>query len=152
MLHGVSERRGGSRDGILAELKEISAGEKRLLDALFVGGVAAESIKARIEEAHARRAVLEGELSRLAEPVDLKGGADKLRQYAADLWSLVDRHVVQGRQLLRAVLAGKRLVCAPFEDAGGRGYHFEGEGLLTFNNGKNTVEFPVASVVSAMVS
>jgi hypothetical protein len=38
-------------------LKEISAGEKRLLDALFVGGVTAESIKARIEDAHARRTV-----------------------------------------------------------------------------------------------
>jgi hypothetical protein len=84
--------------------------------------------------------------------MDLQGSADKLRQYAADLPSLVDKHVVQARQLLRAVLAGKRLVCAPFENAGGRGYHFEGDGLLTFNTGKNTVEFPVASVVSAMVS
>jgi hypothetical protein len=82
------------RTAILEELKVISAGEKRLLDALFVGGVTAESIKARIEEAHARRAVLEGELSRLAEPMDLQGSTDKL-------------------------LAGRRLVCVPFEDAGG---------------------------------
>lgn len=84
--------------------------------------------------------------------MDLKAGADKLRQYAADLRGLVDKHVVQTRQLLRAVLAGKRLVCVPYEDEGGRGYRFDGEGLLTFNTGKNTVEFPVASVVSAMVS
>jgi hypothetical protein len=94
-------------------LKVISAGEKRLLDALFVGGVTAESIKAQIEEAHARRAVLEGELSRLAEHVDLQGGADKLRQYAADLRSLVDKHVVQARQLpggSRGQAAGLRTV------------------------------------------
>jgi hypothetical protein len=105
-----------------------------------------------IEEARARRAVLEGQLTRLAEPVDLQGAAEKLRQYAADLRSLVDTHVVQTRQLLRAVLAGKRLVCVPFEHEGGRGYRFEADGLLAFNAGKNSVEFPVASVVSAMVS
>jgi malonyl CoA-acyl carrier protein transacylase len=88
----------GPRAAILEELKEISAGEKRLMDALFVGGVTAESIKARIEEAHERRAVLECELARSAEAVDISGGAEKLRRYAADLRGLVGKHVVQARQ------------------------------------------------------
>ena len=139
------------RAAILEELRAISDGEKRLLDALFVGGVTAESIKTRIEEAHARRAVLEGELARIAEPIDIQGGAEKLRAYAADLRGLVDKHVVQARQLLRAVLAGNRLICVPYEDETGHGYRFDGDGLLVFNTGKNGVEFPVASVVSAMV-
>jgi hypothetical protein len=42
-------------------------------------------------------------------------------------------------------------VCEPYEDETGRGYRFDAEGVLAFNVGKNTVEFPVASVVSAMV-
>ena len=45
------------------------------MDALFVGGVTAESIKAPIEDAHERRAVLERELARSAEPVDISGAA-----------------------------------------------------------------------------
>src|SRR5262245_61888088 len=100
-----------------------------------------------------RRRTNGGRCSRVSwhGPVDISGGAEKLRQYAADLRGLIGKHVVQARQLLRAVLAGQRLVCEPYDDETGRDYRFDANGVLTFNVGKNSLEFPVASVVSAMV-
>jgi len=119
------------RTAITNELAMIATRERRLLDALADGDDGtAQAIRGRLREELSRRDGLTAELTRLdttAPPVDVATIVRDATARAADLRGLLTRHVTQARQVVRLLLEG-RLVCAPFDDATGRGYTFTAAG------------------------
>src|SRR5262249_42289742 len=88
------------------------------------------AIRSRLREELSRRDGLTAELTRLnttAPPVDVATIVRDATARAADLRGLLTRHVTQARQVVRLLLE-RRLVCAPLDDATGRGYTFTAAG------------------------
>ena len=117
------------RAAVAADLGQVAARERRLLDALVDGDGTAEAIRGRLREELARRDALTAELTRLdLEPaIDGEKLAQDVAQRAQDVRAVLGRHVAQARQIVRLLLVD-RLVCEPCDDAGGRGYAFRALG------------------------
>lgn len=122
----VAELRAGQiaravrRSTFTAELVAIGGRERRLLDALADGDTAAGVIRERLREDLARRDRLTTELADLdaTSVADTEALLRTVSARAADLRTLLGRHVTQARQVVRQLLEG-RLVCQPFEAPAG---------------------------------
>ena len=95
-------------------------------------GEANDSLLARLKTEDARKKTLLAHLEALHQSVtvaslDGKRLEQELAARAADVKSLLGRHVPQTRQILRKLIVG-RLTCEAFEKDGLRGYRFTGQG------------------------
>jgi hypothetical protein len=77
------------------------------------------------------RAVLLAQLSSLDHLSALDGSRLEraLVERVADVKGLLGRQIPHTRQLLRKLIPG-RIVCTPFDDAGGRGYVLAAKGTM----------------------
>jgi site-specific DNA recombinase len=102
----------------------------RLVDALADGSLPADEIKTRLNTEKARKTALTTDLTKLDRltklaTVKVDQIANQLRTRISDVAGLLGRQTVQGRQMLRKVLADK-IELEPVGSGRQRGYKFRG--------------------------
>jgi hypothetical protein len=107
------------------ELSLVVAREAHLVNAV-ASGRATEAVYNDLQKEDVAKKAIAGrlaELDRLAQltSLDAKRLERAVVDRAADVKALLGRSIPQARQMLRKLIEG-RIVCAPFQDARGRGY------------------------------
>jgi DNA invertase Pin-like site-specific DNA recombinase len=120
-------RRGTARDQLARQLAATRAECERLAEAIARGGPI-EALLAQLEPRQARVAAIERELGASEAPaprIDLRALETRLRARLADWRGLLRRNIAEGRDVLRALLAGP-LTFTPIVEERRRGYAFSG--------------------------
>ena len=118
------------RPQVERELAQVQQRLDRLIDALADGSLPADEIKTRLSTEKARKTALTADLTRLERlakvaTVKVDQIADQLRSSISDVAGLLGRQTVQGRQMLRKILADK-IELEPVGSGRQRGYKFRG--------------------------
>ena len=118
------------RTQVERELAQVQQRLDRLVDALADGSLPADEIKTRLSTEKARKTALTADLTKLEglakiATVKVDQIADQLRTRISDVAGLLGRQTVQGRQMLRKVLADK-IELEPVGSGRQRGYKFRG--------------------------